>query len=220
MRSRMLGLVLLLSPVCGPVAAGEVQFGGAAVLGLPRGAFERDADEAYGLAGYVTWGRAQSPLRLRLDAGAEIYGSETRRVAVSPTLNRITAEQTTDNWVGWLTAGPELTVGRGRVAPYLHAFLGASYFVTSTELRLGYSPAPLLSANNHEDTTVTWGGEAGLRFAVGRELALDVGARYAGHGEVGYLAEGDLRDVPGGVAFDLRRSQPRVLELRLGLRFR
>ena len=213
-------VVFLAATTAGPASAGEVEFGGALMLGLPRGAFARDADDAYGLAGYATYGRKNSPLRVRLDAGAEIYGSQTRRVALSPTLNRITAEQTTDNWIGALTAGPELTLGRGKAAPYLHAFGGVSYFATTTEARLGYDPVPFVSATNHQDTTFTWGGEAGMRFAVGREWALDVGARYAGHGRVTYLAEGDLRDVPGGVAFATRRSEPRVLELRLGLRFR
>jgi opacity protein-like surface antigen len=221
MRSRPFSFnVLVVAALAGPAAAGELQFGASGVLGLPRGAFDRDAGEAYGLAGYMTWGPKHGALRLRVEAGAEIYGSQTRRVPVSSTLNRITAEQTTDNWIGSLTAGPELTLGRGPVAPYLHAFGGASYFATTSEARLGYDPLPFVSATNHEDTTVTWGGEAGLRFALGRALALDVGARYTGHGEVTYLAEGDLRDVPGGVAFATRRSEPRVLEVRVGVRFR
>jgi opacity protein-like surface antigen len=213
------GLLVILFLAAGTVSAGELEFGGAAVLGLPRGAFASDADEAYGLSGFLTHGRRDSALRLRLDGSAQIYGSQTRRVAVLPALNRITAEQVTDNWIGSLTIGPEITLGRGAVRPYLHGFGGASYFVTSSEARLGYD-SPFVSATNHEDTTFTWGGEAGLRFALGRELALEVGARYAGHGRVTYLAEGDLRDVPGGVTFDTRRSEPRVLELRVGLRFR
>jgi opacity protein-like surface antigen len=219
LRSFLCVIVLLAAGTAGPATAGEIEFGGAAVLGLPRGDFSRDADEAYGLSGFLTYGPRGSAFRVRLDGSAQIYGSETQRVAISSRLNRITAEQVTDNWIGSLTVGPEVTLGRGAVQPYLHGFGGVSYFVTSTEARLGYD-YPFVSATNHEDTTFTWGGEAGLRFAVGRELALDVGARYAGHGRVTYLAEGDLRDVPGGVAFATRRSEPRVLELRVGLRFR
>jgi opacity protein-like surface antigen len=221
MRSRSFLFVTLplAAGMVGPLTAGELEFGGAAVLGLPRGDFSRDADEAYGLSGFMTYGHRDSALRLRLDGSAEIYGSETRRVAISPRLNRITADEVTDNWIGSLTMGPEVTLGRGGVRPYLHGFGGVSYFVTSTEARLGYD-YPFAYATNHEDTTYTWGGEAGLRFDLGRELALDVGARYAGHGRVTYLAEGDLRDVPGGVTFATRRSEPRVLEVRVGLRFR
>jgi opacity protein-like surface antigen len=219
MRSRVLVMVLPLAALASPAAAGDFDFGATAVLGLPQGAFGRDADEAYGLTGYMTWGPKQGALRLRVEAGAEIYGSQTVRSALSPNLNRISVEQTTDNWIGSFTAGPEVTLGRGAVAPYLHAFGGASYFVTSSEAKLGYD-YPFVSATNYEDTTVTWGGEAGLRFALGRTLALDVGARYTGHGDVTYLAEGDLRDVPGGVAFATRRSEPRVLEVRVGVRFR
>ena len=219
MRSRSIPLTMTLLALAGSAGAGEFQFGGAALVGLPQGAFDRDADEAFGLAGYMTYGPRNGPLRFRLDASAEIYGSQTQRVAVSSRLNRITAEQVTHNWIGSLTVGPEVTLGRGMVQPYLHGFGGVSYFVTSTDARLGYD-YPFASATNHEDTTVTWGGEGGLRFAVGRDLALDVGARYAGHGRVTYLAEGDLRDLPGGVTFATRRSEPRVLELRVGLRFR
>lgn len=211
--------VLLAVAVAGPAAAGELEFGGTVLLGLPRGEFSQAVDEAYGLSAFAAYGRRDGALRFRLDAGAEIYGSQTRRVAISPTLNRITADQTTDNWIGSLTAGPEMTLGRGAVRPYLHAFGGVSYFATTSEARLGYDRA-FVTATNHEDTTFAWGAEGGLRFSLGRDLALDVGARYSGHGEVTYLAEGDLRDVPGGVAFATRRSEPRVLELRVGVRFR
>jgi opacity protein-like surface antigen len=217
MRSVSPLFVLLLA--AGSASAGEIAVGFGGMVGLPQGAFDQDADEAYGLSAYLTFGPRRGALRLRLDVGAEIYGSETLRVPISSTLNRLTAEQVTENWIGTLTAGPELALGAGPVAPYAHAFAGLSYFTTTTEARLGYG-APLLTSTNHEDTTVTWGGEAGLRFALGRRWGLDVGARYAGHGQVTYLAEGDLHDVPGGVTFATRRSRPRVVELRLGVRFR
>jgi opacity protein-like surface antigen len=211
--------VVALAAVAGNAHAGEMRVGASGVLALPQGAFDRDADEAYGLNAYFTFGPRGGPLHARIDAGAEIYGSETRRVAPLPTLNRINVDQVTDNWIGTLTAGPELAARRGRLAPYVHAFGGVSYFTTTTEARLGYG-VPLVTATNHEDTTFTWGGEAGLRLAFGRQWAVDVAARYAGHGRVTYLAEGDLRDVPGGVTFTPRRSEPRVLALRVGLSFR
>jgi opacity protein-like surface antigen len=213
-------LALSLSVPAAAASAGDFAFGGAALLGLPKGSFAQDAGDAYGLAAYATYGSPDRPLRLRLDAAAEIYGTDTRRTAVSPTLNRISVEQETNNWIGTLTVGPELTLGHGAARPYLHAFGGVGYFATSTDARVAPTVFPFVTSTNYDDTTVAWGGEAGLRVPLGKDWAMDAGVRYTGHGSVSYLAEGDLQDVPGGVAYTVRRSEPRVLEFRLGVRFR
>jgi hypothetical protein len=204
------------------------RFGGAAAVAAPTGEFADHVDVAGGLSGFALYGRPSRPFALRADAGWLLYGTHTLRRAVPGTEGRVLEDvATTDNWIAQAAVGPQLMAPSGRVRPYLHAFAGASYFATSSQLvrprRSGTTfvpgaPGVLLTEDPFRTTTHlhdaigSYGGGTGVLIAVGHGgSALDLGVRYVANGRVRFLAEDDPLDATP------RRSEGHLLEFRVGL---
>jgi hypothetical protein len=208
-------VALLVTLAAAPALAADG--GGALVVGAPRGALGQAADVAGGVAGHALFGTGA--VALRLEGSWLLYGSETVRVPVARTAGRIAREITTDNWVAQLGAGPQLVLRAGGWRPYVHAFAGASYLSTTSELR---DPDGFVSAasTNFDDTGLSYGGGVGVLIPLrGGGTAIDVGLRYVRTGSVRFLAEGDLVPDGGGVRAMPRHGQADVLEFRVGLAF-
>jgi hypothetical protein len=210
--------------------AARLRFGGALAVAAPTGEFADHVDVAGGLSGFALYGRPRSPLALRADAGWLLYGTRTLRRPVRGTDGRVLEDvATTDNWIAQLAVGPQLMARSGRVRPYAHAFAGASYFATSSELVRprrsftvvsavpGAPPVvvtqdPFRTTTHFDDFIGSYGAGGGVLVGLGRGgTALDIGVRYVANGRVRFLAEDDPIDGSP------RRSEGHLLEFRLGV---
>ena len=195
-------------------------WGGAVQVGQPRGSFGEVADTGVGATIHATLRTSGGGVGWRAEAGWLVYGSESLGATVRGTRGRVDADVAfTENSIGHAVMGPVLMAARGPVRPYASAFAGVAYFETATELRprrLG----PAFARESHlDDTLFTYGATAGVLVPLGRSgVSLDLGARYARNHDARYLAEGDLRNGPGGaLSFDARQGDADVLDVRIGI---
>jgi hypothetical protein len=92
-------------------------------VGQPRGAFNRNVDEGYGVGAHALYrvDRAGA-FALRLDGGFLNYGHETMRVPLNtgPGGGRVQLDLTTTNNIFWVGVGPQLMAPRGPVPHSRH----------------------------------------------------------------------------------------------------
>ncbi len=204
----------------GPVR-GEFTFD--LILAIPVGEFGDYVDVGGGLGGSgVLYLDDRERLGLRLDGSWIVYGSNTVRRRLSPTIPFVDVDVTTRNWIGSAGFGPQLTLGEGAVRPYVRASVGFSYFATTTSVEGTYDAEPFASSTNFDDVTYALGGGAGVRVDLARArhnpVSLDVGVGYVRHGLTEYLREGGLRETPGGgIEIEAIRSRTDLLAFHLGV---
>jgi len=216
-RLRFALLALTLWPAS--VFAETDLLGGAALLvGSPRGPFDEVVGTGWGLEGHALLTPAGRPFGLRIDGAFLVYGSETITVPFSGTGGRVGLDVTTDNWIGSLSVGPELTARSGPVRPYVHALAGVAYFATTSEVKGRGGAFPLARSTNFDDSTFRWSVGGGVNLAVGRRVAVDVGLAWVSNDRVSYLAQGDIQDDGhGGVVVEPRRSRVDLVQLTIGV---
>jgi hypothetical protein len=181
-----------------------------AIVAQPVGPFGEAVDVGGGLNlyGLINAG-PDSPLGLRLDGGFVIYGSETNRYRLSPTIpDRVTAKLTTTNSIFFLGAGPQLMATSGPIRPYVNGSVGFSVFVTSSSLSGDDDNDDDFNTTNQSDATLAYTGGAGFYIPLGTRtpVAIDLGAKYHGNGRVEYLRKGDITDNPDGSITINRRN--------------
>jgi len=164
--------------------------------------FADNIDVAFGVGSSVrhhfSWFR---PLGLRGDFAIMNYGNERQDVPLSSTVNRVTVEMNTSNNVLLAGGGPELAVMRGPVRPYVHGFLGYSYFFTESSAGYENGGGTFARSTNFSDGGFATGGGAGVRMplrARSTEISIDGGARFMRNGVRSYLSEGDVIDRADG----------------------
>lgn len=197
-----LGLGLLVAQPVGEFADHVGQGGGFSMFGVFR------------------LGDRQS-LRLRVDLDLITYGNTTVETPLHPAL-LADLSVTTQNAIGSVALGPELSLGDGRFRPYLHASFGLSQFVTTTSAWGSGQAFPLISTTNDETHSYVLTGGGGVRVGISEErqhpVALELGARYVRHGLVDYLREGALVEGPDGeLLIDPIRSETDLISLHLGV---
>lgn len=180
---------------------GEV--GGGLVLAVPVGEFDDYVDLGGGISGFaLLYVDDQETFGLRITGSWLVYGSNTVRVPLSPTVPFVDVDVTTQNWIGSLGFGPQIVLGHGAVRPHLHGSVGFSYFATSTSVEGSHSSGPFASTTNFDDFTFALAGGGGLRFALverrSNPLSLDLGVTFLRHGLTDYLREDGLVELPGG----------------------
>jgi hypothetical protein len=210
-----------------PADAGSAEgyalsFGGAFLVGQPLGDFADQVGSPYGLGGHMTWARPGRAFGLRLEATGLVYGSDTRRVPVGLMGLRQSVDVVTTNGMATLGLGPQFVLPHGSIRPYLTAFGGLSYFSTDSSVQATRDFLPVAQSTNYDDTVVAYGAGIGILVPLrsGKEggWALDLGARFVAGGQVRYLAEGDLTDLPGGgVSFVPRRTASNRFEFHIGV---
>lgn len=200
-------LVLLLSPTAllaqrewhpRPKAHVGVNF----IVGEPVGEFEDFVGSGFGadFFGRLPLDR-QGFLSMRADLGFLIYGYESKRVCFQGIGCRIQARLETTNNIFFGGIGPELAIPMERARPYVHAFMGFSYFNTSSSLEDLDGFDSQFDTENFGDGTVSWGLGGGIEMNLkgGRTpIDLNLGFRYHENGRVKYLTEGDIVDNPDG----------------------
>lgn len=141
------------------------------------------------------------PLGLRGDFAMMNYGNERQRVPLSSTVNRVTVEMNTSNNILLVGGGPELAVMHGPVRPYVHGFVGYSYFFTESSAGDDDGSGYFARSTNFSDGGLATGGGAGIRMplrARSTEISIDGGARFMRNGVRSYLRRGDITDSPDG----------------------
>jgi len=213
--SKLAVLALVLgSPT---LARADLIGGGAMLVGLPQGDFDRAVGTGWGFEGHGFATAPKAPWGLRFQGSFLIYGSESFVSPYPGTRGRVGVEVTTDNWIASLAAGPQLAVRSGPLRPYVHALAGFSYFATTSRVDSN-DVVPFAESTNYDDWTFRWSVGGGVNIPIGGSVALDLGVAYVSNDRVSYLTEGDLvEDAAGSVVFAPRRSEANLVQFTVGV---
>jgi len=197
--------------------------GFSAALMQPTGEFEQFVRMGGGLnLNFVAGLDRAGMLGLRVEGGVLWYGHEHYDVWLGPRVPYGYFGVNTDNFIGTIGVGPQLTLGTGPVRPYGFGLVGVSYFATTSSVEDGWGDT-YDSQLNYDDATLSLGAGGGLLVQIGgrgHPLYLDVGAQWTHNGQTTYLREGSIVDYPDGssVIFPIR-SDADHWTFRLGLGF-
>ena len=203
----------------------RVYLGGSFIVAEPQQDFRDHVNTSFGGSLNVLWLPAtNSPLALRFEGGGIGYGSETKRVPLSPTIGgRVMVDLTTNNLIAFAHAGPQLSMTRGAVRPYIAPTAGIAYIATVSSVSGDDSSENFASDTNYDDTQFSYGATAGtyVKVSTGRTpIALDLSVRYHRNGQASYLKKGGIRDNPDGtISFDPVRSSIDMLTFQIGASF-
>jgi hypothetical protein len=193
-------------------------------MARPVGGFRSNVTAAYGagiaVRHHLRW---FTPLGFRADATFLNYGNETKRVPVSPTINRVLVDMTTSNNIAIFSGGPELKLTRGPVQPYVYGFAGYSYLYTQSSVGSDDDGDAFASSTNFGDGGLAtgWGGGLSIPLHVrSARIALDAGARRTWNGTRSYLRRGDIQDQPDGtLVFNARTTDVDFWQFHIGVSF-
>lgn len=209
MRAMIWGLVIGMAVVA---EAGEVAAQGLVpvrrnVIGVggsfmqPTGEFEQFVRWGGGIsASFVAGLDRQGLLGVRVDGGFLWYGHEHYDVWLGPRVPYATFRVNTDNFIGTIGVGPQVTLGNGPVRPYGFGLVGVSYFATTSSVE-GEWGETYDSRLNYDDAAFALSAGGGLLMQVGgrsHPVFLDVGALWTHNGTTTYLTEGGIVEYPDG----------------------
>lgn len=196
-------------PSVGPVAGVDLYFG------VPTGAFHQFVQSVGGFGGFLTVPVSRGGgLGVRLEGSMVFHGGNC--------FDGCSLE--TSSYIGSLRAGPQITLGAGRVRWYGLATAGFSYFATDVNDRYdcgcyGYGSSNTLL----DDFTGTWEAGGGVQLFLGSRgrVAVDLGARYQDNGRATYLTNSSIQSNGDGTftVTPVRTSANLVL-YHLGASFR
>ena len=226
-------LALLLALVAAPAPAaaqggkmGPVQarLGAAFDLAVPVGEFHDFVDTGAGVRGFGMLALDRSGvLGLRLDASYVVYGHQTRRVPLSPTVPLIDVDVSTDNQIMFGSLGPQLTFPIGPVRPFLRGGVGVSYFATTSKARGTSSSGDFASTTNQDDLNFALEGGGGLWIHLGGSrtpIDLSLEATYVHNGRARYLRKESIVTHPdGSVTLNPVESATNLVTFDVGLVF-
>jgi hypothetical protein len=167
---------------------------------------------------------ADGGLSIRLDGGFLVYGHESQQMCFpAPVGCRIGVELNTTNSVAYVGVGPELA-GTGRVAPYINASVGLSYFGTYSSLSGDDDNEDRFNTRNYSDLVTATRLGGGMRVRVGSTsrgpIQLDLGGTYHRNGIAEYLREGDIEDRPdGSIVLYPNRTEANLVTFTVGVSF-
>ncbi len=193
------------------------------MVAQPLGEFDDYIDWGGGLGGEFLYAfDRQGALGVRVSMGWLLYGHETKRVPLSPSVGRITVDVSTSNNIFVMGIGPQVMLPSGVVRPYLNGTAGLSYFFTRSSVEGSADFEPFASSTNFDDATFAWSAGGGLYIPLRRgrknPVSLDIGAQYHANGEARYLREGSIHeDGTGEIFFEPIRSQTNLVTYRLGI---
>ena len=174
------------------------------IVSQPKEEFRRNVGNGIGIGGTLNYHLDRAGwVNLRFDPSWLRYGHESKRVPFSRTVGgRIEVDVTTTNQIVGLSFGPELTLPKGPVRPYLNAaFSGLLFWTTSSVRGIDSNDEEIARMRNHRDWTRAWVFGTGVKVPLGgrdSNFNLDFGVRYHNGSETSYLREGSIRDNPDG----------------------
>ena len=196
-------------------AQGRSLIGINGVLARPVGEFQDFVDWGGGINLYgVINPLRRSPVGIRIDGSVLWYGHETFRKPLSKTIQRVMVDVNTDNIIGSLGMGPQLTLGQGELRTYVYGTVGFSYFATVS------SSGDARSTHFDEVTpALTAGGGLLLRLSRGKHpVSLNFSAQTIYHGETTYLRQGSILESPNGsISFVPIKSGANLVTFRFGI---
>lgn len=202
------------------------QVGVGAIVGIPVGEFADNVDSAGGLSGHFDVALGDSIVSLGAEGSYLLYGTESRRVPLSPTIPDIVVTVDTENSVALVHGRVRVQSREGRLRPYVDGLLGFSYLATRTSIDESTDCDPWgcsnLGSTNLDDFTPSLGGGAGLQVGFGappHAWKLDLSVRYLAGGEADYLREGAIHREGGGAFFDISRSRTDMVLVYIGVAF-
>lgn len=203
----------------GPPRA-EVFFYGTAAV--PVGEFQTFVDLGGGAGmGVLAYLTPERNVALKLDGTFVVYGSDSFRTPLSPTIPFVDVDVRTTNYIASLGVGPQVYLGSGNLRPYVFGTAGFSYFATQTSVSGTHDVEEFASTTNFDDLTLALSGGAGLSVQLSHgknPVALDFSATYQRNGLTEYLTEGDLFELPGGGwGVDPVLSETNLMSYRVGV---
>lgn len=200
----------------------KAEFSVFGVLGLPQGEFHDFVDLGGGFgASALAFLNRDRTAAFRLDGTFLIYGNESFRTPLSPTVPFIDVDVSTTNYIASLGVGPQIYFGDESIRPYVFGTVGFSYFATTSSVSGTHEIESFASTTNFDDFTLALAGGGGLSIELTdgeTPVALDLGAHYVRNGLAQYLTKGDLYELPGGGwAVDPVYSETNLLNIRVGV---
>lgn len=191
-------------------------------LARPTGEFQSFVDlGGGGGVGLLVHLTDQRNVALRVDGTFVVYGSDSFRAPLSPTIPFVDVDVTTTNFIASMGVGPQVFLSDGGLRPYVFGTAGFSYFATQTSVSGSNDSESFASTTNFDDMTLALSGGAGLAIQLSHgehPVSLDLSASYQRNGLTEYLTEGDLYETPGGGwAVDPVLSETNLMSYRVGV---
>ena len=163
----------------------------------------------------------QRSAALRVEGNFVVYGTESIRTPLSPTVPFVDVDVRTTNSILSMGVGPQIYLGNGSLRPYFFGTVGFSYFFTETGVSGTNQDEAFASTTNFDDFTLSLAGGGGLSVGL-REgenpVSLDLSASYQHNGLTEYLTRGDLRRLPrGGWTASPILSDANLITYRVGV---
>ena len=191
-------------------------------LALPQGEFSDFVDAGFGFGGWFAFNLdRRGTIAFKIDGNWLIYGSETRRRPLSPTVPFVTVDVTTRNNIYTMGAGPLISLSAGPIKPYITGSIGFSYFATESGVSGTNNGDDFAQSTNFDDFTfaVVAGGGMRIQLSHGRTpIFIDLASEYHRNGQASYLREGSITDNGNGtITFTPIQSETNLMLIKLGV---
>jgi hypothetical protein len=192
---------------------------------FPRGEFRQNVDNnGYGISGQFLIALGKLPLYAGFDGGFAVYGSQSRKEILSPSIPELRVNVRTTNNIGWTHLLLRLQPRKGKIRPYAEGLVGAKYLFTETSIGDDFSDQDIASDTNFSDTTSSYGAGGGVQIHLAdfnrrSQIVFDTKVRYLRGGHADYLKKGSIIRTPTGVIFDVLSSRTDMVTLHFGVTF-
>ncbi|AXJ02014.1 Outer membrane protein beta-barrel domain-containing protein [Cyclonatronum proteinivorum] len=205
-------------------AAQEAEFALNFQIGVPQGDFGEKLDRTgYGISGMAGYRLPYSPLMLGIDAGFLTFGTDRRRVPISPTIPDVTVQVDNSYNMANFSFFTRLTGRDIRFRPYVDALIGFNYLYTDSTIRDRRTQEEVVSDTNFDDFAFAYGLGGGFRVLIWEGVApqtsrayFNVNARYMRGGNAEYVRPGSIDTSGGELTFDVLESRTDILNFNIG----
>jgi len=205
------------------------------ITGFPQDEFKENVkNTGFGGGGEFYYHIPNSPILIGAGLNFLIYGTQSRREALSPNIPEVTVEIQTSNNIfsGDLIfrAQPPTGYINGLLNPYVEGLVGFNYLWTETGVKdedeWEYEE-DVFSSKNYDDTALNYGFGAGVMFKIAtggddddfEKIYVDLGVRYIFGENAKYLKKGGIIREDGKVTYNPSESTTDLLIPKLGVIF-
>lgn len=202
--------------------------GGGLVLGFPQNEFNKNVNNSAfgGIEGQITLTtpNKENPITVGLNAGFLIYGIESRRVPLSPTIPDVNIDVERQNSMVNFHLLFQVSPFEGEVKPYFEVVAGGAYLFTETSVEGSSNYEHYASTVNHDDFAWSYGFGGGILISLMDSnedlpggLFLDLKSRFMLGSEAEYLTTGDMRVENGNLIYQTKKSSVEYLSIQIGV---